>query len=218
MLYGLTVSVAPAIEPVTTADAKTHLRVETTDDDTYIDLLVATARQSAESRTHRAFITQTFEMTLDRFPDNTAWLHGFHGFSDAFVREADSTIYLPRSPVQSITSVQYVDDAGDTQTLDASKYTLDSSSLVPRLVPAFGEVWPTTQLVINAVTITFLAGYGLLASDVPDPLIHAIKLIVGTYYDPVRANVSAVSMSEIPQAADFLMGPYRVGTFAGLGA
>ena len=214
MRYGLTVSVEPAIEPVTTAEAKTHLRVETADDDAYIVLLIKTARQMGENRTQRALITQTFVLTLDAFPPNVIFAPELYFYSSRI----DPTIRLPRSPAQSITSITYVDDAGDTQTLDSSKYTLDTSSLVPRIVPAFGEVWPTTRPVINAVTITFVAGYGDAATDVPDPLIHAIKLIVGTYYDPVRANVSAINMSEIPQAANFLMGPYRVAMVAGLGA
>lgn len=193
-MYGLSVVTAPAEEPVSLAEAKTHLRVEHDDDDAYISALISAARESAEQYLHRALITQTLKMSLDAFP---------------------AVIRLPRSPVQSITSIQYVDDAGETQTLDASDYRLDKESIVARIEPAYGETWPTTRPVSNAVTVTFVAGYGA-ASAVPAPVKQAMKLHIGTYYDIVRANVALGAVpAAMPQAADYLLGPFRVATHAG---
>lgn len=75
-------------------------------------------------------------------------------------------IELRRPPVQSVTSVEYVDTAGSTQTLASSRYQLDASSAPGRLRPAYGDSWPTIRLIPNAVTITFVAGY-LTAAAVP---------------------------------------------------
>jgi len=214
--YGLTVDVAPAAEPVLTADAKEHLRVEITTDDDYIDTLVASARDFVEDHLQRKLITQTLDMTLDRFPPSLSFvsLHHNHHHHDHALGH-DPSIYLPRSPVQSITSIKYIDDAGVEQTLAVGKFKLDTKSLVARVVPAFGEEWPTTRAEINAVTVKFVVGYGAAGADVPAAIIHAIKLLVGTFYDPVRATVIVGSATKMPDAADFLLGPFRVATRAG---
>ena len=168
---------------------------------------------NTHAHTHRAFITTTMELLLDGFPPP------FNGGQSPPNDSRSTTIHLPRSPVQSVTSVQYVDTAGDTQTLAASKYRVDTKSLVPRITPAYGEVWPPTHPVTNAVTITLVAGYGDDPSDVPEPLKHAIKLGVATYYDPVRSDVLVgTSAQELPQASRYLLGPYRVSTHGGVGS
>ena len=194
MGYGLTVSTPPATEPVSVGEAKTHLRVEQTaiDDDGYIAGLIRAAREHVESYTRRAIINTTYALTLDGFP-------------------ADGVIRLPRNPVSSITSVAYVDYEGNSQTVSASLYRLDETSLVARLTPAYGEAWPSAQFTTKAVTITFVAGYGVSDSDVPESIKHAIKLMIGTYFDPVRETVvMGDSPSEVPQSAQFLLGPYRI--------
>jgi hypothetical protein len=64
----LTVETAPAIEPVTLAEAKQHLRVDIADDDTYIEALIVAARQYAEEYLDRALISQQLAMRMDTFP------------------------------------------------------------------------------------------------------------------------------------------------------
>ena len=207
--YGLTVDTVPAAEPVSTADAKTHLRVAIAADDSYIDALVKSSRMHVEELLQRVLITQTLKMSMDEFPPDILWLPVLS------IRDADPALYLPRSPVQSVASVKYVDDQGTIQTLAASKYRVDTESLVPRITPAYGETWPTTRPITNAVEVLFVAGYGLAGSDVPAPIIHAIKLLIGTHYDPVRATVAMGAAMKLPDAADALLGPYRVATRAG---
>ena len=195
MVYGLTVSSQPAVEPVSVSEAKTHLRVETSDDDTYIGSLISAARQLVELQTRRTLITQSFELTLDRFPQGA--------------------IRIPRSPVQSITSIVYLDENGDEQTLDSSLYRLNETTIVASVAPEYGESWPSTLATTKSVTLTFVAGYGDAADDVPEPIKHAIKLMIGTYYDPVRQTVvMGDAPSEVPQSASFLLGPYMIKEFA----
>ena len=79
-----------------------------------------------------------------------------------------------------MTSIQYVDDAGDTQTLSTSLYQVDTKSQPGRIIPAYGESWPTVRSdTLNAVTVNFVAGYGDDPEDVPAGLRHAVKLICG---------------------------------------
>jgi uncharacterized phiE125 gp8 family phage protein len=191
-MYGLVVTVQPAEEPVSLAEAKSHLRVDSDVENTYIFGLIRAARMAIEARLRRVLVTQSLKLTLDRFPG------------------CDGTILLPRSPAQSITSIIYTDDAGASQTLLSTKYKLDAQSLVPRVMPAYAEIWPTTRAEMNAVAVTYVGGYGL-AVAVPEPIKQAIKLLVGTYFDTVRETVViGDSPSLIPHAVDYLIGPYRV--------
>ena len=205
-VYGLTVTSEPSEEPVTTSEAKQHLRVDTSDDDTYIDGLITAARQHVEQYLSRALVTTEYTMTLDHFSPYIAWWP---------VSMYSSTIYLPRAPVQSVDEIRYIDDGGTQQTLASSRYRVDKTSLVARVTPAYAETWPTTRPVTNAVEIDFTAGYGA-ATEVPKAIKQAILLLVGTMYDPVRADVVVgFTPEQMPFTAKSLLGPYRVATFPG---
>ena len=187
--YGLTLS-APGAEPLTTAEAKTHLRVGHANDDTYIDTLVKSARIQAENFLNRALITQVVVMTLDCFP---------------------AVIEVPRPPMDSTEpTITYLDENGDSQTLATSKIRLNRALEPAIITPAEGETWPNTQPVTGAVTVQVSAGYGGSGSDVPAPIIHAIKILVGHYYAHREPVVVGTSIAEMPQSAMDLLWPYRI--------
>ena len=198
MRYAYRVTSAPSVEPVSLADAKAHLRVDFGDDDAIIRSLIIAARQQCEERTRRALITQTHQLILDCFPGAV--------LEEALIFGGDP-ILLPRSPVLSVTSIQYVDDQGDTVTLSASAYRSDIYSHVPRITPAYGYTWPTTRPVSNAVTVTYQAGYGPDPDDVPEGIRAAIKIMVGTWYEH-REAVVAGQANTVPMSADYLLRPY----------
>jgi len=166
----LDLKTAPATEPISTADAKSHLRVDVSDDDTLIDGLVTAAREHVEGLTRRALIDQTWYLVLDRFPASDL-----------------TPIVVPLPPLKSVSSITYVDTAGTTQTWAASKYDVDSPSGPKarrgRIAPAFDEVYPDTREQLNAVTIEFIAGYGAGGANVPEPIILGMKLLVGHWYE-----------------------------------
>ena len=122
----ITVTTPPTNEPLTTDEAKTHLRVLTSDADTYIDDLVKYARELAEERMDRAIITTVFLAKYDGFPSGR-WPLEIH-----------------RSPLISVASVQYYDADGTLQTWDSSKYQFDFSEPA-RLAPVNGESYPVTE-------------------------------------------------------------------------
>ncbi|CAK0778981.1 conserved hypothetical protein [Gammaproteobacteria bacterium] len=187
----LSVSSAPSAEPVSTAEAKTHLRVTGTDDDTYIDTLVKAARLSIEVQTGRALITQTLKVTLDRFP-------------------RERYLELPRPPLASVSSVAYVDPNGVNQTFAAASYTVDTLSQPGRIVLNETYNWPDTSLVANAVTITFIAGYGAAGTAVPADLLLAMKLLIGHWYSNREVASGAAASAELPKMFDYLLWPYKV--------
>lgn len=185
---GLKLVTAPSVEPVTLAEAKAHVRATDTAEDALISALIVAARSFAEDFTGRAFVTQTWDWALDEFP--------------LYLAE------LPKAPLQSVTSVSYIDTNGATQTLGASLYKVDALTDPGRMAPAYGEVWPSTRSEPNAVTVRFVAGYGLAAA-VPQPIKQAMLLLVGQQYEH-REVTEEGSWSRLPYAVDALLGLYRV--------
>jgi uncharacterized phiE125 gp8 family phage protein len=177
----------PTSEPITTAEAKSHLRVDSTDHDTRIDALIRAAREYVEQVTRRALMTQTWKLYLDDFP-------------------LSERIDLPRPPIQSVTLIEYVDTDGATQTLDASQYRVDSKTEPGRITEAEGVTWPATDQVTNAVTITYDAGYGGTAADVPQAIQEAIQLQVELLFDRPDSGYAKT----LRESRDALLAPYRV--------
>jgi uncharacterized phiE125 gp8 family phage protein len=177
-----------ATEPISLAEAKAHLRVTHAGEDTLIAAMIIAARQACEGETGRSLVTQTWEKTLDLFPD---------------------AIELPNPPVLAIVSVQYIDATTTlTTTLAPVSYALDNKSEPGWLVPAYGYDWPTPLDVINAVTVTYLTGYGD-ASAVPEVLKAWIKLHLGNLYANRESFVLGALVAPLPFAAG-LLDPYRL--------
>lgn len=159
----------PSQEPVTLAEAKTHLRVEVDTEDALISGLIASARQWAENETNRALVTQTWRLWLDAFPS----------FLPSTPR---AEIVLPNPPLATVTAIAYTASDGTSLTLDPSLYTLDKATEPGRVMPAWGTNWPSTRDVANAVSVTYTAGYGDPAA-VPEGIRRAILQYVGSFYD-----------------------------------
>jgi uncharacterized phiE125 gp8 family phage protein len=195
----IVLATAPAAEPVTLTEAKTHLRVTHTDDDTYITALIKVARQMAEQLTGRQLITATWDLYLDRFPDG----------SGRVLEELDRyAIRVPLPRLQSVTHVKYYDLDNTLQTLSASAYTVDIRSEPARIAPAYGYTWPATRDDLAVVNVRFIAGYGA-AADVPEGLKQWVLLRIGTMYAN-REEVAAVPNIATLGFADRLLDPYRI--------
>jgi len=189
--YGLKQYTAPASEPVSLQEAKAHLRVTYSDDDGLIAEQLSAARQRFEEETYRSVVTQTWDLTLDEFPDR------------------DAPLRLPRAPLQSVTSITYVDTAGVLQTLSATRYSVSATRQPGLIRPAYGYVWPEARRQPDAVTVRFVAGYGAAAA-VPALIRAAIKLIVGQLYE-FREQLTERSTQELPQGAQRIIQLYDLG-------
>jgi len=130
---------APTTEPIHLDEAKHHLRVESTDEDYYVNGLIAAVRSEVENHRNECLVAQTWDMKLDDFPDGD--------------------IMIPRVPLLEVSSITYVDTNGTTQTLSAGTYIVDTASKPGRISLAYQQSWPTARDIINAVTIRFAAGY-----------------------------------------------------------
>lgn len=174
MLQSFEITIQPAVEPVSLAEAKAHLRIDSPDEDTLVGGLAVAAREYVEIWLRRSLINRTMRASYDYF---------------------SQVIYLPRPPLVSVSSIVYVDNAGDEQTLSASLHQVDARSQPGRIVPAYAQLWPTTQAVLNAVTVTFVAGYGATSASVPESIRAAIKLVIGDLYEH-REAVSVETLKD----------------------
>lgn len=183
----------PTTEPVELAQVKSHCRVDGNDDDSLLTMLIAVARASAEHRTGRQLITATYDLVLSAFPSG------------------DAAIRVPVPPLQSVTSIAYIDTTGATQTLNASKYVVDTVSAPGRISPAYGESWPATRSDYNAVTIRFIAGYGANASAVPTPIKQWMLMQIATLYAQREMIAQGQPVNEIGRSlVDGLLDPYVI--------
>ena len=181
---------APAVEPITLAEAKLHLRVDHDDEDDLITALIVAARRQAETFTRRALVEQTWRLTLDAFPA--------------------APIRLPMGRVSTISHVKYVDGAGAWQTWAADNYLADLDSVPARIVPAYGQSWPSARRQLASVEIRFVAGFGNAAA-VPADIKAAIKLALGDLYEERSAKSGgSPNLSPVPAS---LLWPYRIVEF-----
>lgn len=189
---GLSLVTGPTMEPVSLAEAKAHCRITVPDEDAKLAGYVLAARRQAESYMRGAICTQTWDYTID------------YGWPmvvvDCYVR---TRIELPLHPVQSVTSVSYVDEAGATQTLSAGLYTLHKDRPVAHIEKAYNAEWPAVRAIPAAITVRFVAGYA--PESVPDEIRSAILLQTELLYDKDPG-----SRELIEQARDALLDPYRV--------
>jgi uncharacterized phiE125 gp8 family phage protein len=132
------VSIPPVAEPISLVEAKLHLRVDHTTDDELIKTLITASSQWCEAYEGRAYMVRTSQLKLDSF----------------------GRIYLPFPPVQSVSSITYVDTEGTTQTLSSAVYTLYNSGDYAYIDLAYNQSWPTTQALIDEpITVTYVHGF-----------------------------------------------------------
>lgn len=183
-MAGLKMITGPAAEPVSLTEVKSHLRIDSDTEDTYLGTLIQTAREFCENFQNRAYITQTWELTTDSwgcFP-----------------------LDIPLPPLISVESIKYFDTENVEATWDAANYFVDIDSEPGRIGLGYLVTLPQTVLrPTNGVKIQFIAGYGA-ALDVPLRIKQAILMLVGHYYEN-RETVSPVDLKEVPLAVKSLL-------------
>lgn len=202
----------PIVEPISLADAKKQCKVEFTDDDDLILALISAARDYAENITERSLCPQTWLMTLDSFPGPSLMGAPF-GRAYSIPKHA---IVLSRPPVQSITSITYLDTSATIQTMPPADYIdptnggMQRVDGVTRVTPVFGQIWPINQPQIGSVQVTYVTGYPNPAA-VPPGIRAWLKLRIAALYENREEVVvgTRITVSELPYV-DGLLDPYIV--------
>lgn len=169
ILFALTS--APAAEPVSAADFRAYARLDDGGDEAVITRMLKDARKLCEAFTRRAFITQTWTATLDRWPTVLAEDSGDGWpFYTALSRRR---VRLSPTPLASISSVIV-----DGVTIASTNYRLAGDEIVVK-----GEVTDSTDELGGGIVITFVAGYGASSASVPEPILDAILAQAGEMYE-----------------------------------
>lgn len=157
-----TLIVPPALEPVTLAEAKSWLRVDHADEDDLIASQIVAARITVEQMTRMSLITQTWRITLDRWP-------------------ASGTIAINAAPFQGLASFVAYDANRVATPVPASSYTLDSAPFAARI--QLTAPLPPPGLALGGIELQVVSGFGATAASVPAALRQAIKVLVATSYE-----------------------------------
>ena len=175
-------------EPVSVAEARSHLRVDFDTDDSLITGFIATAREWVEDYIDRAIVTQQLVMKLDSFPNE---------------------IELPRPPAVTAGTatavvVTYVaNEAGTTATLATSSYRVDRDSTPAMIRTTYAGSWPGHIIDKNSVTVTWWAGYG---ATPPQRIKTAILMCVHELYEKRGEG-------QMPEAAKRLLDTVSWGSY-----
>jgi uncharacterized phiE125 gp8 family phage protein len=178
-------TVAATTEPVSLEDAKDHLRVFNTKQDTLIQRQIRLARFYAEAVSGKQFINATWILYLDRFP--------------AIIRP-------PLPPLSSVTTLKYYDTGNSLTTLtENTDFTVDSKSEPARIEPEYNLSWPSTRDRFNAIELTYVAGYGTEGSDVPESYIQAMMLLLANWYEVREPIIVGAVGTEVAKSVNDLL-------------
>lgn len=169
---------APAASPISLAEAKAQMKVESSDDDTIIQRLIdaAVAFVDVQGALGKAMITQTWGQWLSPNP---------------------STVYLSLGPVQSVSAIKYYDVDGVLQTATLNDFNVFGTPNRISVSPKSGKAWPVTQTRDDAIKIEYVIGYGSTSSSVPETVRHALMMLVAHWYD-MRETSTEKQMYDLP--------------------
>lgn len=171
--------------------------------------MIQSVRERAETELGRALVTQTVDAYFRSFPTTTTPAIACYDQAAVFFDLPQPRREFVLPPLQSVTSITYVDTAGVTQTLDPSKYVVDAVGQPARIEPAYGMSWPVARDQANSVKIRFVAGYGAAAA-VPASVKDWILLHVRNLFDNPSSVTNERYVAVLP-FCDSLLDPHRVG-------
>lgn len=173
-------------EPITLEEAKLHVRVDGSLEDTLIDGLITAAREYCENYTGRSFASQSIEYFLNAFPSGG--------------------IDLPRKPIDEVTSICYKDQDGvETALVEGVDYILDVDSA--RIALPYGKVWPSfTPYPLSPIKIEYSAGG---TASIPGPVKTAMLLLIGHWYENREAVLTGSISKQIEFSTKALLDQYR---------
>jgi uncharacterized phiE125 gp8 family phage protein len=190
-MYRPVLVTAPAAgDPVVTlVEAKAHLRVDSSGEDTLITSLIAAATAHLDGYSGilgRCLVTQT-------------WRQDFDGFAKC--------MRLPLLAA-TISSVKWRNSDGQLSTIASDNYSLKADEMGSYVRFDDGYSFPSDLAQSQAVLIEFTAGYGNAAA-VPASIKAAILLLVAHWYENREAvNVGNIT-TEVPLGVAALIQPYR---------
>ena len=175
--------------PVSLTEAKAHLKVDISTDDTLITNLIIAATQLSEEYTNRFFINTVINQTCTTFLDLKQ---------------------LYKSKVVSVTHVKYYDSDNTLQTLASSNYVVNNQFEPAQINLVVDGIFPDIADRIDAIECKYTVGYGAAASDVPNAIKQAILLTIGNWYANRESVITGRTSTELAQSSLWLLNTYKV--------
>lgn len=176
----------PVAEPVSLAELKAHLRIDSGAEDALLGSLIAVARDHLERSTGLALLSQGWRLYLDDWPDA-------------------GVVEIARGPVISVDAVRAFDEIGEESELPLAGHVLDG---VRRPARFWLRVRPDARQVINGIEIDFTAGFGDAGSDVPDTLRRAMLIHAARMYEFRGTVPLEMQPAGVPEGYDRLVAPF----------
>ena len=177
----------PVLEPVALADMKDYLRLDGAQEDALVTTLITAARLMVEAMSGRMLIDQGWRIVLDAWP-------------------LGDVVRLPVAPVRQLTAARVFDSAGQPQLVPGNALMLELGTdppLLRKLAPL-----PEPGRAHVGIEIDVLAGFGASPSQVPAPLLQAIRMLVARWFEQ-RGDVVARDAEALPPAIAALVQPWR---------
>jgi len=181
----------PLIEPISLEEAKQHLKIDINADDELISRLIVTARQHVETISGLVLIEQTWRAYFNNWPTG-------------------QRLGLPVMPISTIIFVKTYTQEGLASEIDPAHYYADTISTPPQLILRQSRSWVNPDRLVNGIEVEVVAGFGPLASDVPQPLRQAILMLVAHWYDNRHAVCEGQPTQDINAAIENLIAPFKV--------
>lgn len=204
----------PSFEPITAAEVKTHLRLDTTADDTLIgSTIIPGVRDFAERHTGTIIPRRTFRASFDTVykqsfsPDNLEWWDG--------VREGAITsgemqreLELPLPPLVSVESVTTTNSAGSATAYASSNYYVDVYSEPGKIILKQGSLWPSDLRYHDCITVDFTAGFA--DGSVPPMLKIALMQIAAHWYENRELYEVGTILARVPVSAMSILDRFKI--------
>jgi len=184
-----------AINPISLSEAKLDCRVDHDAEDSLIESLISAATAFADAPNGvigKALISQQWALSV-KYADRKARIH------------------LPVTPAVTVDSITYFDPDNAQKSLVVEDFYLYGDEDWAYIEPKVGVSWPATADRLDAITVTYTAGFGDAGQDVPATIRQLIRLMVVHWYTNRSAVDSGAAAHEVPMAAQSLISINRKG-------
>jgi|9_EtaG_2_1085328.scaffolds.fasta_scaffold00083_14 uncharacterized phiE125 gp8 family phage protein len=181
---------------LTVSEAKKHLRVSTSSDDTYIESLLHAAQQEFERYCNVSVIQKTFYQYCDTWCDTTQLYNSPAANSGAL----------------NVDAITYYNLNNVITTWNATNYLVDGASAPARVSLNVDKDYPDIADRKNAIIIQYTSGFKK-AGSVPQGIKQAILILVGQWYENRQEAIVGRSVGSIPMTARYIMDRYRIKDF-----
>lgn len=194
--YDLEIDTAPVadaeLDVVSRAELKEHLRMFAAGVTTYDNILDDCIRDAVGD-----LHGQMGELNRTVMP--TTWKRHWKKFPTDKTGDEKRSLWLPFPPVTSVTSVQYRDTDGATQTVSSSDYILIAGNQSARVQLLPSVDWPDTEEHPRAVTVTYVAGY----TAYPSTMKRLVKIMAGHKFENLEATNNEPRAIVVNRRVDF---------------